>query len=333
MRHRPVRTESGEHPAVRAWALQQATAPAGPMAVQILQKRRKAVVYRLVGAGADGSDVVAKRSSSERIGRESFVYEHVLPALPVPVPPYYGTLTEAGTDAAWLFVAHAGQVEYRPDLAPHRTLAARWLAALHTAGATAARAAGLPERGPDHFRRELEAAREEILRHLDNPALRPRDVEVLHTLVDRCEAAAARWAEVESICRLTPPTVVHGDFAPKNLRLDAAGPGATLRPFDWAGAGWGTPAPDLPQPDAAPSTYWAGPDLDAYRERVARSWPDLAREDLDRLALAGKLFRTLVCLRLEATGLAGDWPQAAMKDMRLYRADLDDVLAAAGWKR
>ena len=330
MRRRPVKTESGEHPAVRAWALLRATAPAGPMAVQTLQKRRKAVVYRLVGAGPDRSDVIAKRSSSERIGRESLVYEHVLPALPVPVAPYYGTLTEAGTDAAWLFVAHAGPVDYRPDLAAHRTLAARWLATLHTAGASAARPAGLPERGPGHFRRELAAARAEILRHLGNPALRPQDVEVLHALVGQCEAAASRWEDVEQICRLTTATVVHGDFAPKNLRLDA---GATLRPFDWAGAGWGTPAPDLPQLAAAPSTYWASPELDVYRELTTGSWPGLDREDVLRLALAGKLFRSLVCIRLEATGLGSEWPAGSMRDMRLYQADLDDVLAAAGWQR
>ena len=333
MRQRPVKTESAEHPAVRAWALLRATAPARPMPVQILQKRRKAVVYRLPGAGPDGRDVVAKRSSSERIRRESLVYEHVLPALPVPVGRYYGTLTEAGTDGAWLFVAHAGPVDYRPDFADHRAVAARWLALLHTSGASATPPAGLPERGPAHLLRELESAREESLSHLGNPALRPEDVGVLHALVGQCELAASRWAEVEEICRLTPPTVVHGDFAPKNLRLDAARPEATLLPFDWAGAGWGTPAPDLPQLAAAPSTYWASPDLDLYRARVAGSWPNLGREDVERLALVGKLFRSVVCMRLEATGLGTGWPEAAMKDMRLYRADLDDVRAAAGWER
>jgi hypothetical protein len=333
MRQRPVKAESAEHPAVRAWGLLRATAPARPTAVQILQKRRKAVVYRLVGAGPDGRDVVAKRSCPERIARESFVYEHVLPALPAPVALYYGTLTEAGTDAAWLFVAHAGSVDYRPDFAEHRTLAARWLAALHTAGASAARPDGLPERGPDHFRRELGAARAEILRHLPNSELPAQDEHVLHALVRQCEVAASRWEEVEQACRVTPPTVVHGDFAPKNLRLDAAEAGATLRPFDWAGAGWGSPAPDLPQLAAAPSTYWAGPDLDVYRELVTGSWPGLGREDVHRLALVGKLFRSLVCIRLEATGLGSEWPEGSMRDMRLYRADMDDVLAAAGWER
>ena len=106
--------------------------------------------------------------------------------------------------------------------------------------------------GMAHHLRTLRLARADILRGLGDPALTRDDVTLLATVVSQCQAIAARWAELEAICALTPPTVVHGDFAPKNMRVAAA----NLRPFDWGSAGWGSPAVDLAQVDAAPSTCW-----------------------------------------------------------------------------
>src|SRR5207237_7833358 len=59
-----------------------------------LQKRSKGVVYRLVGVGGGGADVVAKWSSAERIARESVIYEEVLPAAATSCVRYYGTLDD-----------------------------------------------------------------------------------------------------------------------------------------------------------------------------------------------------------------------------------------------
>src|SRR5207245_1528417 len=157
---------------------------------------------------------------------------------------------------SWLFLGHAGGEEYRPGRAEHRVLAARWLGALHTAAARTAPAAGLADRGPSYYLGELCAARDEILRNLGNPALTPDDVTVLWAIVRMSEAVASRWDAVESVCALTLPTVVHADFAPKNLRVDGAGRTLTLLPFDWGSAGWGPPAGDLAQVDLAPSTCW-----------------------------------------------------------------------------
>ena len=331
MRHRPPTTERADHPAVSAWTrLSGRTAPALTR-VETLQKKRKGVVYRLTGVGPGGSDVVAKRSSPERIRREALAYEQVLPTLAVPGVRYYGMLADADSEDAWLLLAHAGDERYAPLDEEHRVLAARWLGLLHTAAARPADAGRPPDRGPAHYLGELRSARDEIVRHLDNPALGPGDVTVLDALVRQCDAVASRWQEVEAVCDLTPPTFVHGDFAPKNLRVERNGSAAVLRPFDWASAGWGTPAPDLAQLGATASTYWANPRLDVYRAAVAGSWPDLGSRDLAGLAAVGKLFRSLVCIRLEATGLASDWPESAMGNMRFYRADMEDALAATGW--
>ena len=45
-----------------------------------------------------------------------------------------------------------------------------------------------------------------------------------------------------------PRTFIHGDFAPKNMRVRAGPGGSTLLCFDWGSAGWGVPAADLVQP-------------------------------------------------------------------------------------
>ena len=323
--------ESPAHPALAAWGRLRGTDAGRPAPVQRLQKKRKGVVYRLVGVGADGADVVAKWSTHERIEREALVYERVLPGLPVSGVAYHGTLADPDAGGSWLFIGHAGGEDYGHDRAEHRALAARWLAALHTLAGRTAPVAGLADRGPSYYLGELCAARDEILRNLGNPALTADDVTVLRAIVRMSEAVASRWDAVESVCALTPPTVVHADFAPKNIRVDGSGTGLTLLPFDWGSAGWGPPAGDLAQVDLAPSTCWAGPELPVYLAAVASAWPGLSLDDLRGLAVAGKVFRTMTCVNLDAPGLGSDWPEGSMRDMRYYAADLEDAVRAAGW--
>lgn len=316
------------HPAVDAWRRLGTEGAAAPVAVETLQKRRKGRVYRLRGAAPGGGDVIAKWSTGERVGREALAYE-VLPSLPVTSPRHYGTL--ATDDGWWLFIAHAGGEDYSHELREHRALAGHWLAVLHTSAAEVTRASSLPDRGPDFYRGELECGRADLLAHLANPALTSDDVALLEEVVAQCELLAKRWSELERTCGLTPPTFIHGDFAPKNMHVERAPGTASLQPFDWASAGWGTPAPDLPQLDATPSTYWASPDLEVYRSGVERNWPRPSRQDVFDLSVVGKVLRTLHCIRLEAPGLATDWPEAGMRDMRYYHADLRDALVRTGW--
>lgn len=322
--------EGVDHPAVRAWRRLRPQSSARSVAVETLQKRKKGKVYLLGGGGPGGGDVVAKWSSGERVRREALAYERVLPSLPVSRVRHYGTLAEE--DGWWLFLAHAGGEAYSNKNVEHRSVAGLWLGVLHTAAAQASSLPPVPARGPDYYLEEMESGRADVLAQLANPALTRADVALLTEVVSQCEVVASRWSEVASVCRLTPPTFVHGDFAPKNMNVEG-GPGAgRLRPFDWASSGWGTPAADLPQLDLTRSDYWASPDLDAYHSIVARSWPSLSRRDVFALSLIGKVLRTLVCIRLEAPGLASDWPEASMKDMRYYRADLRDALRQTGWE-
>jgi hypothetical protein len=317
--------------AVSAWRALGVAPQLGEPSVEPLQKRRKGMVYRLAAAGPSGCDVIGKWSTDERIRREAVVYERVLTRLPVSRPQYFGCIAAPDGDGSWLFVSYAGDESYRPRSPHHRMLAARWLADLHCTAARAAPGVALPRRGPPYYLAELETARSDIARHLADVPLTPPDAAVLARIVRGCDVVARHWDAVEAACRSTPSTLVHGDFAPKNLRVRGDAPAPVLEPFDWASAGWGTPAADLPQLDRSASSYWAAPDLDVYLERIAALWPGVTRADLRRLAALGKVFRTAVCLNLEAAGFVSVWPEAAMRDMRYYRADLDDAIRALGW--
>jgi len=108
----------------------------------------------------------------------------------------------------------------------------------------------------------------------------------------------------------------------------------TLLPFDWGSAGWGTPAADLAQRGIAAGdewNYWAHVDLATYAREVRPSWPRVDIAAVKRLSIAGKLFRTLVCVSLEAPSFAYDWVENAARDMGVYRASLDDAIRAATW--
>jgi hypothetical protein len=331
MTKRLVGTDLTEHPAVRAWARLRPGA-AGPTAAVRLQKKTKGVVYRLEGAGPGGSAVIAKHSSPERIHRERAVYEEVLPALPVLTVRYHGFVEEPGGAGCWLFLEDAGGEGYSPRSAEHRALAGRWLGLLHAAGARLAAASRQPDRGPDHYLGHLHSARATLLRSLSNPALTGDDVAVLREVVRQCEAVAAHWGQVQRLCAGRPRTFIHGDFAAKNLRVRAGAGGSALVPFDWGSAGRGVPAADLVQSGGGPDTdwdYWASPDLAAYCSAAREAWPHLDPQDLQEVAVLGKVFRCLVCIDLEARSFATEWVERPMRNMKIYRAQLADAVRAA----
>ena len=318
-----------EHPAVTAWARARPGPGLAAVPVERLQKRTKGTVYRLIGAGPAGDDVVAKRSSRERITRESAAYG-LLAGLPVAGVSCYGSVPDASGEDWWLFVAYAGKENYSLAIRQHQAVAARWLAALHTSCAMPPSAGRVPDRGPGYYLVQLERGRDGILEQLGNPALERSEIERLERVVRQCETLASRWSEIERICDRLPRAFVHGDFAPKNIRVAGDG-GRRLLAFDWASAGWGLPAVDLPQPDAPSSTYWASPDLDVYLRGVTSRWPHVTRDDVAANAAVGKTLRTVVCVRLEAPGLATDWPHRATTRMRYYEAHLRDAFRTLGW--
>jgi hypothetical protein len=323
-----------EHPAVKAWAKLRPE-QFEPAAIERLQKKKKAVVYRLKGAGPEGSDIIAKQSSPERLLKERVIYEEVLPALPVSTVRYYGFVEEPDDGRCWLFLESADGEEYSSLVNDHRTLAARWLSLLHTSAANIATAACLPDREPDYYLEQLRSACETIQRNLTNSALTSETRAMLETVVRQLKFVASRWGEVERLCERAPRTLVHGDFAPKNMRVRTGRAGLSLLPFDWGSAGWGIAAVDLAQSGGESNgywNYWSNPDLAAYCSAAQESWPRLDIQDVNQLAIIGKIFRSLICINLEAPSFAMEWVENSARDMRLYQAAMTDALRAAGWK-
>jgi len=330
-----IRTDLLKHPAVEAWAklLPERVEPTG---IETLQKKRKGSVYRLEGVGPGGSDVIAKRSSPERLLTERTIYERVLPALPVATVRYYGFVEEPDEGCCWLFIESAGGAGYSSLTEEHCALAGRWLGLLHTSASCVAPTASLPDRGPGYYSEQLQSACDTILRNLSNPALNTDDLAVLEAIVRQCEVVRSRWGQVERLCERMPRTLVHGDFAPKNMRVRAGQAGGALLPFDWGSAGWGIPAADLAQSGMALNdcwNYWANPDLDTYCSVAWESWSRLEVQDVESLATIGKIFRCLVCINLEAPSFAMGWVENAVRDMRIYQAAMVDAIRAAGWER
>jgi Phosphotransferase enzyme family len=332
------RAELLAHPAVRMWQSFRPRRPE-PERLEVIREARdngkeyKSLIYRLVGVGAGGTAVIAKRCPPATGAVERTVYEKILPHLPVPTPRYHGAVDDG--DRCWLFVDEAGGERYSPVAAEHRALAAHWLAGMHVAAADVAAGLGLPDAGPARYLEHLRAARAGIRANLGNPVLRPDDLALLAAVLSLLDSVESRWGEVESCCLGLPRTLVHGDFVGSNVRVRAGTEGGMVLPFDWEHAGWGVPAADLARP-AAPSTsfpatrpYWirgapASPDLAIYAAVVRRRWPELDPRTVTRLARCGTAYRCLAALEWETASI----PHVSV--MRLYAAELSDAMGEEG---
>jgi hypothetical protein len=300
-----MQTDVLEHPAVKAWIRLQPNC-FEPKSIEILDKQKRAwlsfqpewleyesmeslqerkFVYRLKGVGPEGSAVIAKQCEQVAGITERTIYKEILFRLPVPTPRYYGFVEEPDGALCWLFLEDAGTEWCSPHISEHRALAARWLGLMHTSAARLATAARLPDRGPDHYLRHLQLARDRIQRTRVNlVALRPNDLAVLESIVSRFDVLEACWSKVERFCDSMPKTLIHGDFQGKNLRIRHDQSGIGLLPFDWEMSGWGAPAADLAQ------GIRQQVDLAIYWSVVRHFWPHLEVRDIQRMANLGSIF-------------------------------------------
>lgn len=286
------------HPAVQAWGGMWA-AQDMPERVEVLRRLKTSEVYRLVRAGPAGRSVIAKRAPAVKASIEVMVYERVLPHLPVTTPRYYGTRptdTGHGRDGdRWIFLEDVGTERYSEAAPAHLTLVARWISRMHGGAAGLVAARFLPDGGPGRYLGHLRAARDKIERRLPGPELTQDDVAMLHGVVAVLNALESRWDRVERLCVGLPPTVVHGDFRPKNVYLRPNGHGLACFPIDWETAGWGVPAADLTRIDA--TTYWA----------CAREWRiGLDFDTVRRLVSVGQMFCAIAGIDWDGTGLRFD---------------------------
>ncbi len=318
-----------QHRAVKVW--ERVTArPVAPERIEILKLKNKSAVYRLVGAGRDGSPVIAKRCRRATAPIERMIYEQFLPRLPLPRLEHYGFAEDPCDEFCWLFLQDAGGLEYSPLNPVHRALAARWLGTVQIAALDTTLPAHLPARDAAHYLDLLRAARSKLSEHLTNPALFEADRVTLRNLIGQLDTLENQWREIAVLCADLPHTLVHGDFVIKNVRLLAAPAELGLLVMDWECAGWGAPATDLAQ--------FAGrtvsPDLDLYCSIVdgpLGCWPI---RTVRRLAECGRFFRLLDDVAWACAWLVFKpylFLEKPMSYLKAYETRLAEALKQAAW--
>src|SRR5216117_1201177 len=324
------------HPAIQAWRQlnPERVVPdrITPAKFKPNKPRPNLTVYRLEGIGADGSAVIAKRCTREAGHIERTVYERILPHVPLAGPRYYVTVEgPQDQDVCWLFIGEIHGEKYDMLCPDHRAAAARWLGTLHTTAHSAADQAGLPDAGPSRYRAELRATRDLIRAQVDNPAFGAEDVAFLDLLVERFDELDENWHRLARACTGLPPTLIHGDFNAKNLRVQTSPQGVQIGVFDWEDAGLAVPAIDLAQAVDPSCRIAAGPDIATYCAVVRERWPNCDATDIERLATCGAVCRAVAVITWDAQHLARPWADAFLPNLRMYEAELTHALDRFGW--
>src|SRR5881398_1824976 len=327
------------HPAVQAWRELRPDRVVPdritPAKFKPNKPRPNLTVYRLEGVGVDSAAVIAKRCTQRGGQIERTVYERILPHVPLAGPRYYGTVSgsheDHAEDVCWLFIGEIQGEKYdmlRPD---HRAAAARWLGILHTAAQSAADQAGLPDGGPSRYRDQMRATRDLIRAQVNNPAFSAEDVTFLDVLVARFNELDEDWDRLARACTGLPPTLIHGDFNAKNLRVQASPQGAQIGAFDWEDAGRAVPGIDLAQAVDPSCRIAASPDLATYWAVVRERWPNCDQTDIERLATCGAVWRALAVITWDGHHLTRPWADAFLPNLRMYEAELTHALDRFGW--
>jgi hypothetical protein len=250
---------------------------------------------------------------------ENAVYTDILSHLPVPSPNYYGMLEETNGRFCWLFLEDAGeQGSFRLN-GEHRELAAQWLGLMHTSATHLSAPACLLDKGPSHYLKRLQLGRNGILENLVNLAHLGGQLAPLETIVHQFDLLESHWDRVEAFCEGAPHTLIHGDFAARNLRVRNDQAGMALLPFDWGEAGWGVPAVDIMQVDVL-----------SYSSSVHGHWPWLDLHAIQRLAIVGKIFRCLDAVYWQLPSFKYQWLKVPIYNMGIYASRLADAIRGAG---
>jgi len=312
-----------EHPAFTAWSKLKPRGPP-PKAIKLRaidRARFYSTIYCLQGVGVGGSDVIAKNSKRQSMLIERRIYQEILPTLPITRLHCYGFIEDKETNSFWIFLEDAGGENYKESLFLHRTLASRWLGILHGATGKMDLAETLPPVGTDNYLSCLNSTRQNILDNINNPSLRSDDVLLLESIIGHCNAIETFWDDIECFCAQIPPCLVHGDFIQKNARVRIDETGPSIFVFDWHSAGWGLPAEDV-----------AGLDIYIYWKKIREYQPDVYKDILiiKKLKGRGMIFRYLDWIHGASFGLAYEWVEKTIQDLKTYEDSLVHARRLAG---
>jgi len=312
-----------DHPALCAWRELGGEDPSEVLVVkEEYGSEHLSRIYWLAGVRPRGAAVVAKRSARESIALEQLIYEAVLAQLAVPTLRCLGSLRDADPRFGWLFLEAAEGADFDAAAPAHRASAAAWLAGLHTGTQGHALLPELPDRGPAYYLDHLRGARQRIALGFENPVLSPPELEpereCLDAILRGLDVVESWWASVEDACERIPRTLVHGDFAWRNVRIEGEGPTARTWVFDWEVAGSGVPGVDLLRVDAA-----------VYADAVRERWPHV---DVPAQVRLGRLLRgCLAPIGWESLALDTPGIEKPLANLASCRRRLDACLAESGW--
>jgi len=306
--------------AVAAWRRLDAGNSAST-AIEVLKPpKRKSAVYRLIGAGPTGGNVIAKRCRRSTAVMENEIYACVLNGLDGSKLHLYGVVDDPDPDFAWLFLEDAGDFSFSLTDAEHRKAAGRWLAALHSCPVDERVRAMLPRRGGDDYLEILRLAHSIVVAGLANPAFSADQAAVLEAIALQCRRLESRSDLIVEICDAMQASLVHGDLGEKNVRMVVSAGGTSFVPFDWETSGWGCPAIDL-----------SVVDLSSYSEAARQRCQDIDAARLKRSACLGRAFWCLAPIRGEASSLSANWVNSVMGKMRFYQLQIAEAMAEIGW--
>jgi hypothetical protein len=308
-----------DHPAVRAWRKLDPER-AEPTGIEVLkEEKRDRGIYRLVGVGPGGSNVVAKRCYTEAAAIERLVYQEILPRLTITALRCHAVVADAEPKFSWLFLEDAGDdEEYSPHLEEHRILAGHWLGAMNSSAQGLYIATRLPDRGPASYLKMLQMARSMTHEKLARPAFSADDRQMLRAIASHCDFLEMHWGRVERFCARMPRTLVHGDLSLRNARIRANHTGKRLLIMDWESAGWGVPAADLAQFAGKALT----PDIGAYWSVAQKCWPRLHLSYFRRLGELGRVFRWINAVVWANRGFHEDAMEWYITEMRFYEPEV-----------
>lgn len=313
-----TRTVSAKHPAIRTWSELSGRRP-GTARVQLLKNEHDRKVWRLIGLGPGGSNVIAKLNPKADVAAEHRIYHEALNRLPLPAADHYGLLKDKNDSFCWAFLEDMGGIPYSPNDKEHWRVTAEFLAVLHTSGFEILRDVQLPERGPSYYWDCLQTGRRRVRFALDHNRLTQAQRNVLTGIVEQCDGAERRWRRLEQFCGSVPQTFVHADLGERNVCLRPGVPEPKIVLFDWVSAGWGFCGIDL-TPDNL--------DLEAYSFLMRKVWPALDATTCKQMAAAGQLFRLLWAIKgtseyLESEGERLYW---TIDTLSQYHADMAAAL-------
>lgn len=302
--------------AIEAW---NAVRPGGGTVsgIETLQaKKGKPAVWRLELQSGPVRSVVAKQSPIGEARLEELIYRDVFPAALVSAPNYFGLIPSKDGSTAWNLLEYIEGVDYSAANPEHRRLPGAWLGHIHAALRSSRAAVSLPYVGPGYYHPMLDSVAQTLEEVRGNPAFSRADTTGLESVRKLLAEFTEAWGRIEQLSSSFAPTLVHGSFGPRNLRVSGTGAGSTLYAFDWGAAGWGIPARDV----ARLESNGIRGDLAAYCMRCG-----LNSRDGSRLVALGRLFRALEHLRWIVPRLAYDWVEGPMFTVTKHAAELKTV--------